>query len=75
MEPVPPALEMQILNHWTTREIPKNHSVCHQFIEAMGAVILNICVVVLLISVSLLTESYIVLYNFPDGKLGCLWLL
>jgi len=67
MEPMPPALEMQILNHWTTREIPKNHSVCLQFIEAMGAV-LNIYRVVLLISVSLLMESYIVLYS-------CLWLL
>ena len=59
---MPPALEMQILNHWTTREIPKNHSVCLQFIEAMGAIILNIYRVVLLISVSLLMESYIVLY-------------
>ena len=25
MEPVPPAVETQILNHWTTREVPSSN--------------------------------------------------
>ena len=25
MEPVPPAVEAQILNHWTTREVPSSN--------------------------------------------------